>query len=87
MSPRGSLGAREKSLESVRALPSVLIPPAVLESLDGHGARAAPAAVRLASDVVAELALTGGVQILLAAVVLQRPLVRLASLQPLDDLL
>jgi len=67
-------------------LPAVLLPAAVVEGREGHGVGAAPATVRLTGDVVAELSVTRGAEVLLAAVALQRALVRLAGLQPLDDL-
>ena len=42
--------------------------------------------MRLTSDIVAELSVTRGAEVLLAAVALQRVLVRLAGLQSPDDL-
>lgn len=71
---------------SALELPAVLLPAAVVEGREGHGVGAAPATVRLAGDVVAELSVTRGAEVFLATVALQRALVRLAGLQPLDDL-
>ncbi|PIR66956.1 MAG: hypothetical protein COU51_01190 [Parcubacteria group bacterium CG10_big_fil_rev_8_21_14_0_10_36_14] len=71
---------------SALEFPVVLLPAAVVESREGHGVGAAPATVRLTGDVVAEISLTCRAQVLLAAVALQRALVRLADLQSLDDL-
>ena len=70
---------------SALGLPAVLLPAAVVEGREGHGVGAAPATVRLTGNVVAELSVSCGADVLLAAA-LQRPLVRLAILQTLDDL-
>lgn len=71
---------------SALELPAVLLPAAVAERREGHGVGAAPATLRLAGDVVTELSVTRGADVLLSAVALQRALVRLAVPQSLDDL-
>lgn len=71
---------------SALELPAILRPPAVMECREEHGVGAAPATVRLTGDIVAELSVTRGAEALLAAVALQRALVRLAGLQSPDDL-
>ena len=71
---------------SALELPAVLRPATVVEGREGHNVGAAPATLRLTGDVVAELSLTSGAQVLLAAVALQRALVGATLLQTLDDL-
>lgn len=80
------MGERGGLVRSVgRALPAVLLPPAVVERREGHGARATPSTVRLTGDVMAELSRIGGAQVLHAPVVLELTLESEPGLEALDD--